>query len=89
METNFPPECFADGIGEISITGGVVRIDFVSLQPVKADAGAKPVPVVRQRIIMPPDGFLHAFSTMENLVRQLEKTGAVKRQPAAEPGAER
>ena len=40
----------------------------------------------RQRVIMPVDGFLHAYGTMSALVDQLAKSGAIKRtgeQPAA------
>ncbi|MBI3710575.1 MAG: hypothetical protein HY246_23260 [Proteobacteria bacterium] len=83
MQGYLPPEVFADGIGEISLSGGMVRIDLVSLLGPRQGSNEQAQAIVRQRVIMPPDGFLRAFAAMENLVRQLEKAGAVKRQSAA------
>ena len=62
-------EIYADGIGQIHFAGGMVRFDFVTLQP-EAD-GAAPVPEVNERIIMPPQGFLGAFNSMQQLIDKL------------------
>ena len=59
-------EIFADGIGQIHFAGGMVRFDFVTLQP--NENGAAPTPVVNERIIMPPQGFLGAFNSMQQLI---------------------
>lgn len=61
-------EIFADGIGQIHFGGGMVRFDFVTLQP--GEDGAAPTPVVNERIIMPPQGFLGAFNSMQQLIDQ-------------------
>ena len=45
-------EIFVDGIGRIHFAGGMVRFDFVTLQP--EVEGKAPVPVVKERVIMPP-----------------------------------
>ena len=45
-------ELYADGIGEITITGTIVRIDLMSLSATDRDANNNPKPVFRQRIIM-------------------------------------
>ncbi|MEE2642141.1 MAG: hypothetical protein VX768_16045 [Planctomycetota bacterium] len=71
-------EIFADGMGEITLSGGMVRIDLVSLSPTKQDAEGKPQLEFRQRIVMPPDGFLRSFSAMEDLVKKLVDAGVVK-----------
>ena len=68
---------FTDGIGEITLSGGMVRMDLVTLVGSNKD-GAKPTLEVKQRIVMPPDGFLRSFSAMENLVKQLIDAGLVK-----------
>ena len=49
-------EIFADGIGQIHFAGGMVRFDFVTLQP--TEDGKAPVPQGTIRVIMPPNGFL-------------------------------
>ena len=71
-------EIFADGIGEITLSGGMVRIDLVSMVGTQKDKDQPPKLEQRQRIVMPPDGFLRSFSAMENLVKQLIDAGLVK-----------
>ena len=71
-------ESYADGIGEITLSGGMVRMDLVTLQGSQKDPENKPQLELSQRIIMPPDGFLRSFSAMENLVKQLIDAGIVK-----------
>lgn len=69
---------FADGIGEITLSGGMVRMDLVTMVG-RPDEGTKqPKLEVTSRIVMPPDGFLRSFSAMENLVKQLIDAGLVK-----------
>ena len=72
------PEVFADGMGEITLTGGMVRIDLVSLSANNKDSEGRPELELRQRIVMPPDGFLRSFSAMEDLMQKLIKAGVVK-----------
>lgn len=69
---------FADGIGEINLSGGMVRMDLVTLVGSQNNPESKPRLEVSQRVIMPPDGFLRSFSAMENLVKQLIEAGLVK-----------
>lgn len=72
-------DIFADGIGEITLSGGMVRMDLVTLTGSQsANSDEKPKLEFSQRVIMPPDGFLRSFSAMENLVKQLIDAGLVK-----------
>ena len=68
-------EIFADGIGQIHFAGGMVRFDFVTLQP--GEDGAAPTPMVTQRVIMPPQGFLGAFHSMQQLIDKLVEAGVL------------
>lgn len=74
-------EIYADGIGQIHFAGGMVRFDFVTLQP-EAD-GAAPVPEVNERIIMPPQGFLGAFNSMQQLIDKLLEAGVLQKNEQA------
>ncbi len=76
-------EIFADGIGEITLSGGMVRLDLVTLVGSQNDENNKPRLEASQRIIMPPDGFLRSFSAMENLVKQLIDAGLVQARDGA------
>jgi hypothetical protein len=86
MEQN---EVFADGIGEITLAGGMVRMDLVTLVGNQNDKENPPKLQFCRRVVMPPDGFLRSFSAMENLVKQLIEAGLVKPrdgESAASPG---
>jgi len=72
-------DVFADSIGEISVTGSVVRIDLVSLSPTERDADKKPKAVFRQRVVMPIEGFVQSFALMAQVMQQFEKAGVVKK----------
>ncbi|MEN6566427.1 MAG: hypothetical protein ABFC57_09000 [Veillonellales bacterium] len=72
-------EIFADGISAIHVTGNLVRIDLMSIQPhLKSDNG-QPVVDVSKRIIMPLDGFVQSLGTHQNIVNQLIEAGVLKR----------
>jgi len=77
-------EVFADGIGQIHFADGMVRFDFITLQP--GEEGKQPIPQSSIRVIMPPQGFLNAFNSMQQLmdkildaeIQQKRKQKAVK-----------
>ena len=74
-------EIFADGIGQIHFAGNMVRFDFITLQP--NDDGKAPVPEPNVRIIMPPQGFLAAFNSMQQLIDNLVDAGVLKKNDRA------
>ena len=74
-------EIFADGIGQIHFAGGMVRYDFVTLQP-EAE-GKAPVPQSSIRIIMPPQGFLATFNSMQQLIDKLLDAGILQKNEKA------
>ncbi len=71
-------EIFVDGIGQIHFLNGMVRYDLVSLQP-NQENSAQPTPELKARIIMPPEGFLRTFDTMQKLIDQLAEAGVIKK----------
>lgn len=75
-------EIFADGIGQIHFAGGMVRFDFMTLQP--GEDGKAPVPAVRERVIMPPQGFLNSFNAMQQLIDKLLEAGILQKNEKAE-----
>ena len=70
-------EIFADGIGQIHFAGGMVRYDFVTLQP--EEDGKAPVPRDNVRIIMPPQGFLATFNSMQQLIDKLVEANVLQK----------
>ncbi len=72
-------ELYVDGIGEITITNSIVRIDMMSLSATEKDGKNNPKPVLRQRIIMPIDAFANGVELMREALNGLVKAGAVHR----------
>ncbi len=78
MSENQYDEHFADGIGEITLSGGMVRMDLFTITG-KSEKEDRPEVRVNDRIIMPPEGFLRSFSAMEDLVKKLVDAGIIKK----------
>ncbi len=70
-------EIFVDGIGQIHFAGGMVRYDFVTLQP-QGD-GKAPAAETNVRIVMPPQGFLGAFNSMQQMIDKLLEAGVLQK----------
>ena len=78
-------ELYADGIGEITVTGHIVRIDVMSLSATEKDEKNNPKPVFRQRIIMPVEAFANAVDLMQKALGGLVEAGAIRRVSDAPP----
>lgn len=72
-------EKYIDGIGEIVATGMVVRFDLLAIDPTTRGKDGKMKPVLRQRVVMPLDGFVQAVEKLGRSIPQLEKAGVIKR----------
>lgn len=74
-------EIFADGISAIHITGNLVRIDLMTVQPHLNSDNGQPVVEVSKRIIMPLEGFVQSLAVQENIINQLIDAGIIKKNP--------
>lgn len=90
-EKTMSQELYADGVGEITVTGSIVRIDLMSLSATEKDGQNNPKPVFRQRVIMPVDAFANAVDLMQKALTGLVEAGAVRRKGdiAQLPGTEK
>ena len=77
-----PKELFSDGVGQANFSGGMIRMDFVTLQP--GENGQQPLPQTAFRLIMPPQGVLSAFNSMQQLLDKLTEAGVVQRAASAQ-----
>ena len=78
-------QVFADGLGQISVIGGTVRLDLVTYSPIEKDAKGQPSAVFRQQIIMSMDGFLHAAEKIHEAAQALSIRAATLRPRETEP----
>ena len=78
------PELYSDGVGEITVSGSIVRVDLVSLSPTERDANNSPKSVLRQRLIFSVEGFANSVEVMQKALQGLVDAGVVRRgQPKA------
>ena len=79
------PEIFFDGVSEIGFGGGVVRIEFATIEPGKKGADGKPAKTPRQRVIMTPQGVLETYAAMQGIVNKLVELGVLEKRAAEAP----
>ena len=76
-------EIFADGVSAVHVTGQLVRIDLMTMQPHLNSDNGQPVVEINKRIIMPLEGFVQSLATQQDIVRQLIAAGVLKQSPAS------
>jgi hypothetical protein len=65
---------FADAIGNITVIGGTVRIEFVRIASIDSET-KQPVYESSHRIVMPIQGFVQSCDRQSALKRKLEEAG--------------
>ena len=78
-------ELYSDGVGKITVTGGVVRVDLMSLSPTECDANNNPKSTFRQRVIFSVDGFVKSLEVMQKAFQGLVDGGVIQRKPSNVP----
>lgn len=76
-----------DGLHDVSILSGVVRLDFFHFAPGEPGADGKPEREHALRLCMSPEAFVQTCSTLDRVVRELESRGLVARRQGAASGA--
>jgi hypothetical protein len=72
-------EPFTDGVGEVMVSGSIVRVDLVSLSATERDANNAPKPVLRQRLIFSVEGFANSVEVMQKALQSLIDSGVVRK----------
>ena len=76
-------QIFTDGIGKISVIGGVVRLDFVVYSPTDADANGRPRQMFTHQVLMGVDAFMRASIQCAESAKQLAALPQAKPAPTA------
>ena len=96
MGNNEEQEFYTDGVGQIQYAAGMIRCNFISLVP--EQDGKNLTAKSRVRLVMPPQGLLNTFNSMQQLIDKLLEAGVLHRanpaqvaapaeKPAAKPAA--
>lgn len=67
---------FVDGIGDIAVAGGVVRIDWVVHRKKSSGSAVERQPVISMAI--PIEGFANSMIPLQQLIEKMVKDGVVK-----------
>ena len=77
-------EIFADGVGEISLVHGMVHFEyFVS----RKNESGNQVKVPTARIVVPLQGFLTSWQSVQDIARQMLECGILTEVPKVQPEA--
>jgi hypothetical protein len=66
-------QIFSDGIGQITIVAGAVRLDFVTYSPTEKDAKGQPVAVFSHRVVMSMEGFMQSAVKLQEAAQTASK----------------
>ena len=72
---NIGNHTFIDGVGDIRIRDGIVRIDLLTLSATRRDDDGNPVPEFTDQLVMSPAAFLRMVSAMGDTIRQMQEQG--------------
>jgi hypothetical protein len=81
-------QTFTDGIGRITVIGGIVRLDLVTYSPNETDPSGQPRAIFTQRIVMGADAFLRSSEKVLETVKLLTRGQAQPAPATARPTAQ-
>ena len=68
-------QVYADGVTNVTFTGGMVRIDLASV-PAGPTHGKEPGPMeIHDRIVLTPQAFLRSMRLLEDIMKKMADAG--------------
>ncbi len=77
---------FCDGLKEVTVVNGVVRLEFHRLEAVQRGGNRELQPVVEFTVALPVQGFMQAIGVLQNVRDRFVEQGVVA--PAGSPDGE-
>jgi hypothetical protein len=78
---------FCDGLKEVTVVNGIVRLEFHRLEAVQRGQNRELQPVVEFTIALPMQGFMQALAVLENVRSRFAEQGLINSSGAADGGA--
>lgn len=75
------PEVFVDGLLNVTLVKGLVRLDFFTLSATETQKDGQPAPELRQRLIMNPQSLVEVFQSLQVAIMALNEKGVVNVRP--------
>ena len=74
-------QVFFDGLGNVTVLGNTVRLDFVTFSPNEKDTGGRPQAVFCQRVVMSIESFMRTTEKLQETAQALSKLVQAPREP--------
>ena len=68
---------FIDGVGDIRLRDGIIRMDLLALSPTGRDKKGNPVPQFVDQLVMSPVAFGRMIQAMGQTVQQFQEKGLI------------
>lgn len=78
-------QSFVDGIGDVRLRDGIVRMDLLALSPTRRDADGNPVPEFTEQLVMSPAAFGRMVTALGQTVNKLKDQGLLQATSKAAP----
>jgi hypothetical protein len=80
-------QLYTDGVEEVSITSGIVRVDLFQYVAGAKGKDGRPPREIAQRLLLSPEAFIQTYTALEQVVKQLQEKGLVQRRGDAAAAA--
>jgi len=74
---NISNHTFVDGVGDIRLSDGIVRMDMLALSPSERTKEGAPVPEFVDQLVMSPHAFVRILGVMNKTLEQMKANGIV------------
>jgi len=82
---NIGNHTFVDGVGDVRLRDGVMRMDLLALSPTRRDQEGNPVPQFVDQLVMSPQAFMRMVKALGDTLKQMQDKGLIKpKEKAAE-----
>jgi hypothetical protein len=78
---------FCDGLKEVTVVNGVVRLEFHRLEAVQRGQNRELQPVIEFTLALPMQGFMQALGVLENVRDRFTEQGLISPAGAADGNA--
>jgi len=70
---------FIDGVGEVRLSEGVIRMDMLAMSPTRRNEEGNPVPEFVQQVVMSPRAFMRLVGALSQTLQGMEDKGLISR----------
>ncbi len=72
-------QTFIDGVGEVRMSEGIIRMDLLAMSPTNRDKDGSPVPEFVNQVVMSPRAFMRMVGALSQTLQGMEEKGLISR----------